>query len=266
MGYFIKRVLKILFIYAFWGTILSLLTMILRGEGLNILSAFSSALDLRMGYAHSFWFLCTLVVLYCIYPIIQKAVKEPALFLFLIVVSFLFCSKVFGYRLPTFHFPNIFAGWESECVFLALCGYGVIRYNKKFSVILLFAGFIVLYLFQLLMFSNIGFFNRHTPESIDDAVFSMYKSPFVMLMTLILTQLLKQSQVARNQFVEFLGSNSLGIYVTHSIFMRIAFRYFVFDSQFINKCIAFFFSLSLSMIFCFFMSRNKMSKFFISLS
>ena len=58
--YFLKKLLKILFLILVWGTISSLSAMVLRGDALSITTGILHALNMSMGYAHIFWFLGTL--------------------------------------------------------------------------------------------------------------------------------------------------------------------------------------------------------------
>ena len=269
--YFISKALKILFVFVFWGSISSITQMVLNGESLSIVSVFKNTLELRMGYAHIFWFLCTLFALYCIYPALQSSIRDPQTCAFLVVISFLFCFKVYGYRIPTYNIPNIFVGWESESVFLALCGYIIISHNSGFAHrkirLLCLAFIVVMYLSQMLAYSGIPFFSKHTPDDIASATFSFHKSPFVMLMALAIVLTLKYTKLSYNRLIEVIGQNTLGIYVTHGFFMRFA-RVFAseyINSQFIGKLIEFVIGFSLSLILSVLLSKNKYTKFLISL-
>ena len=271
-NYFVAKVFKILFLYLFWGSVSSVTTMLIKGESVLVSEVVSSVINLRMGYAHIFWFLCTLIALYCIYPAIQYAVKTPDGCSFLLIASLILSLKLFGYRVPLFHIPNVLSGWESECVFYAICGYAIIKVGKldfkelgTYRFFILLAAFVGAYAFQLLMYSPIPFFSNHTPNSIDDAVFSLYKSPCIMLMTAIVFILLKNSKLPQSRLVRIIGENTLGIYVTHELFMKISLRFLSMDSAFLKHFIIFVFSLFLSAILSYLLSSNKYTRFFVSL-
>ena len=266
LEYYLKRILKLFFLYFFWGVVPFLIHMAIEGEVPNVLTALKVTLELRMGYAHGLWFLCTLITLYFIYTVIQKPIRNPKNLYFLIIVSFLFSFKLFGYSIPTMHIPNILANWESECVFCAICGFAIIRTPIKINTVLLLLSFIILYFLQQLMYSDIPFFNKHTPDSVDEAVFSLYKSPLVLFMTVILFQFLKQANLTRNRFIEFVGSNTLGIYVTHGSFLGLVRQTSLFNNPFTDKLFVFLFGLSMSLFLCYLFSKSKYTRFLISLS
>ena len=269
IDYFVTKVFKIIFLYLFWGTVSTITTMLNKGEIVNHSEVVSSVINLRMGYAHIYWFLCTLIALYCIYPAIQYAVKAPDIRVFLLIVSFILSFKLFGYRVSLYHIPNIFTGWESECVFYAVCGYSIIsidfKKQKKIWLFILLAVFICAYAFQLLMYSAYPFFSKHTPESVDEAVFSLYKSPCIMIMTAISFIALKMAKLPQNRLIQIIGENTLGIYVTHGLFMKVARHCFYVDNSILMSLILFVFGFVLSVIFSYLMSTNKYCRFFVSL-
>lgn len=267
--YFVRKIFKLLFIYLFWASISSLSTMLIKGDNITFPELMNSVIDMRMGYAHIYWFICTLIVLYCIYPAIQFSVRKPDVCFFLLVVSFLFSFKLFGYRIPILHIHNLLAGWEAECVFYAICGYAILTFvpkkNKKSRIILFIVSFVIIYAFQLLMYSDIPFFSKHTPKSVDDAVFTMYKSPCIMIITAIAVCLLKLSNLPYSRIIEIIGSNTLGIYVTHGLFMKVFRLFFRFDNFYFDHFLMFVFGLLLSLAFSYVMSKNKYTRFLVSL-
>ncbi len=269
IDYFVTKVFKIIFLYLFWGTVSTIITMLNKGETVNLSDVVSSVVNLRMGYAHIYWFLCTLVALYCIYPAIQLAVKTPDARVFLLIVSFILSLKLFGYRVPLFHIPNIFTGWESECVFYAVCGYSILlldfKEKKNLRLFILMAVFVCAYAFQLLMYSAYPFFSNHTPNSVDEAVFSMYKSPCIMIMTAISFFALKMANLPQNRLIQIIGENTLGIYVTHGLFMKVARHCLNLDNPILMSLILFVFGFVLSVLFSYLMSTNKYCRFFVSL-
>ncbi len=284
--YFIKKLFKIFFLILFWGTISSLTAMLHREEGFSVVTGMMYALHLRFGYAHIFWFMATLFVLYCIYPIIQHSVKNKSVCLFLLVVSFVFSFQAFGYRVPTFEIPNVFAWWQGECVFYAVAGYVLVsdlsfgelfkekkgiaqKWHEKNSG--LWAGifcvlfFLALYSVQQLMWVNIPFFARHTPSRVDDAVFIMYRSPFVMLMTIIVVYTCKKVFQKEQKLIMIIGSNTLGIYVTHCLFMSGFQSVISLPNPFLSRTIVFALSFVSSLLFSVVMMKNKLSRFFVTL-
>lgn len=269
IDYYVTKVFKIIFLYLFWGTVLTITTMLSNGEMVSLSEVVSSVINLRMGYAHIYWFLCTLVALYCIYPAIQLAVRTSDVRIFLLIVSFILSFKLFGYRIPLFHIPNIFTGWESECVFYAVCGYSILlidfKEQKNSRLFVLLAIFICAYAIQLLMYSVYPFFSNHTPKSVDDAVFSMYKSPCIMIMTAISFIALKIAKLPQNRLIQIIGENTLGIYVTHGLFMKVAIYFFNVDNPILMSFILFILGFVLSVLFSYLMSTNKYSRFFVSL-
>lgn len=284
--YFIKKLLKILFLILFWGTISSLTAMQHRGEGFSVVTGVMHVLHLRFGYAHIFWFLATLFVLYCIYPIIQHSVKNKSVCLFLLVVSFVFSFRAYGYCFPTFEIPNILSWWQGECVFYAVAGYVLVSdlscseqikeknaLVKKWieknnglllgSICVLF--FIVFYSFQQLMWTDIPFFVRHTPERVDDAVFVMYRSPFVMLMTIIVVYAIKALFHKESKLIVLVASNTLGIYVTHGLFMGLVQSAIPSSGSFVSEIFVFFGGFICSLLFSFVMMRYRITRFFVTL-
>lgn len=269
IDYYVTKVFKIIFLYLFWGTVSTITTMLNKGETVNLSEVVSSVINLRMGYAHIYWFLCTLAALYCIYPAIQFAVKTPDVRIFLLIVSFILSLKLFGYRVPLFHIPNIFTGWESECVFYAVCGYSILlsdfKGQKNSRLFILMAIFICAYAFQLLMYSAYPFFSNHTPKSVDEAVFSLYKSPCIMIMTAISFMALKMANLPQNRLIQIIGENTLGIYVTHGLFMKVARHFLNVDNPILMAFILFVLGFVLSVLFSYLMSTNKYCRFFVSL-
>ena len=132
-------------------------------------------------------------------------------------------------------------------------------------IILILIAIVILYLAQLLMYSDINWFPKHTPGDVDAAVFSIYKSPFVLLISVSIVLFLKTVDLPQNLVVTFLGNNTLGIYVTHSLFMRLARHFLLFDSLFCTRLVIFLSGLLCSSILCFLMSKSKYTRFFISL-
>ena len=154
-------------------------------------------------------------------------------------------------------------------MFYAICGYFVMqsisKEKKICNVFVLIGIFVCAYVFQLLMYSPIHFFSNHTPKSIDDAVFSLYKSPCIMLMTAIVFVLLKISKLPHSRLVQIIGENTLGIYVTHGLFMRVLPLFLGLDNLCVRHLLLFVLSLVLSLLFSYLMSLNKYTRFFFSL-
>lgn len=284
--YFIKKLFKILFLILFWGTISSLTAMLHRREGFSVVTGILYALQLRFGYAHIFWFLTTLFTLYCIYPIIQHSVRNRNACLFLLVVSFVFSFQAFGYRVPTFEIPNILTWWQGECVFYAVTGYSLVsnlscgniikegkavaqkwfgKNNRLWVDFFIVVVFLVLYSVQQLMWMDIPFFSRHTPSRVDDAVFAMYRSPFVMLMTIMVVYACKKIFHKESKLIMLIGSNTLGIYVTHCLFMNAFQSIIPLFSPILSRIILFVLGFICSLLFSIVMMKNKVTRFFVTL-
>ena len=292
--YFVHKLFKILFVIVFWGALSDIITMLLNNEPLNVVDIVFAGFSFKYGYTHHLWFLGTLFVLYTIYPAIQSSMKNRGVAFFLLMASFLFSFQAFGYRLPTFEMPNILAFWHGEAFFYSILGCIVVRHvfidtstnpmriglsmmmgkrhtgdflkvNKRFVIIILVSLFVTLWIGQLFMFVGPKFFTRHTPVDNDAAVFLLYKSPFVMLMVGVVVVLLKTLNLSRNRFVEFIGSSTLGMYVSHGVFMSLSRTFVMFcDTRVINM-VTFVSGFVLSLLFTWVMSKNKFLSFFITL-
>lgn len=271
ISYFVSKLSKILFLFLFWASLSSICTMILSGDKISFFAIVENALSLRMGYSHIFWFLCTLFALYAIYPAVQASIKNRQTLWFLIILSFLLSSRLFGYRVPTFNIPNIFSGWNSYSVFYALCGYLIIttEKEKKIKAKTLFLVIVVFYLSQLLMFSNLHIWNdlfiRHTPKDLDSAVFSVYSSPLIMCMVVFIVLLIKRINPVQNKIVSIISSNTLGIYVLHGIIMRLLRAHISVSSIFFGDAIMFIISFILSLGLSYVMQKNKVTRFIITM-
>lgn len=284
--YFIKKLLKILFLILFWGTLSSLKTMHSSGEDFSVVTGMMYAFQLRFGYAQIFWFLATLFTLYCIYPIIQHSVRNRNVCIFLLVVSFVFSFQAFGYRIPTFEIPNILAWWQGECVFYAVAGYLLVsnlscdniikerkavaqkwfgKNNRLWVGIFIVVIFLVLYSVQQLMWMDIPFFARHTPSRVDDAVFAMYRSPFVMLMTIVVVYACKKKFHKESKLIMLIGRNTLGIYVTHCFFMNAFQSIIPLSSPILSRIILFVLGFICSLLFSIVMMKTKVTRFFVTL-
>ena len=292
--YFIRKMFKILFMIVFWGAISDLIIVLLKGEPLDIVDLAFAGINFKFGYAHHLWFLCTLLALYAIYPAIQGSMKNRNVAVFVLITSFLFSFLAFGYRLPTFKIPNVLAFRHGEAFFYAILGCVIVNHvyidscsnylrigvfnkegqkdlvhsvkmNRMNFIILLVLVFITLWIGQLLMFYGTEFFTKHTPASLDEAVFYLYNSPFVMLMVAMLVLLLKLINPMRNKLVEFIGGNTLGMYVLHWIFMSLTRNYVVCADLRVANLITFVSTCALSLLCTWIMSKNKISRFLITL-
>ena len=187
VGYFIHKMLKILFLIIFWGAVSDLVGMLLKNEPLNIKDIVFAGITFKFGYAHHLWFLGTLFVLYAIYPAVQGSMKNRRVAIFVLFISFLFSFQAFGYRLPTFEIPNALVFWHGEAVFYSALGCVIVSHvfidtstnplrigyfndsgrevlvaknNRRFLIVLLVSLFIVLWVGQLAMFFGPDFFYK----------------------------------------------------------------------------------------------------------
>lgn len=267
IDYYIKKIFKILFLLFFWSILQSSCRMIIDGDEVVSINMVKNAFSLKMGYSHTLWFLYTLINLYTIYPMITHFVVQTKNSIFLFVLTFLLSFKVFGYTLPLGAIPNFLCGWQSYSLFYAIGGLLIfqipIQIKKRYWTYLI-AAFVVFWFTQLIMFSGISFFSKHTPTDLGEAVFGLYRSPFVMGMTLLAVLTIKNTCHKGNNIVAFVSKHTLGIYVLHPIIMGVL-RVVIPLNGNVKYCLLFVFSFSISLFISYLMSKSKYTKFLISI-
>lgn len=266
--YYISKIIKILILTVFWATLSSVTHSAILGEAITIRNTMSNVLTLRMGYAHIYWFTATLCILYATYPLIHSSLQNKATYWFAFTMSFLLSFTAFGYKIPLpFMMSNLLTCWQGESLFYAIAGLGIVsgRFDK-INTKLIFVAAILCFLFQLLMYVPLpltDFFTRHTPNTLDVSVFSMYRSPFVMIQTVCIVLLLSRINVKENRMVSYIGNNTFGIYVMHGLFIGL-FRLYGEDNNIIHY-LAPFVAVILSCFVIYILSMNKYTKSLIRL-
>ena len=86
-----------------------------------------------------------------------------------------------------------------------------------------------------------------------------------MIMTAISFMALKMANLPQNRLIQIIGENTLGIYVTHGLFMKVARHFLNVDNPILMAFILFVLGFVLSVLFSYLMSTNKYCRFFVSL-
>ena len=209
---------------------------------------------IKKGYCNHLWFMCTLFILYMIYPLLSIITKDKnTLIVSGIIVS---CLSLMGVS-SIFSIINPLKGWHSYALAYALCAYIVMKIDLKhiiipFSLFMLSMGGAMIY--------NDFIFGENVPYT--DVIFMGYKSPFIFIGTLSLIKLLSMLNLYNLNFLTFISKNSLGIYLVH-IFMTklLQIQHLSSWTRFLLPLII----LVISCIICYILNKNKYTKMLISL-
>lgn len=268
LKYYLCKICKIVFLMFLWSTIQTCVTMFYNQDQFILTDIYNSVITQRMHYCNTFWFMGTLAVLYLLYPIIFAFInKRHSNIWYVLILTYFLSFKAFGYTLPIGPIPNFLHFWQSEALFYAVAGLFIFKnrnnaYMSKIKNWQIILAIIILGSMPLLAYTNIEFFTRHMPG---DPVFSLYQSPFVMLMTVLVVLLIQRTNFNEHKIVSLLGQNTLGIYCLHPSIMRALRYYLEIDNDIVKSGIIFFGALFLSFFISIILQKNKYTRFFVNL-
>lgn len=250
--YFLPKIIKCLFLIFLWGTLSCICSALIFCEPYSVKQCIIDNFTLRIRFTNHLWFLYTIIILYMIYPITDKLIKDKktAIISFFIIS----CFSLMGVS-EIFRNCNPLKGWHSYALAYAIGGYVISNIDIKKK-----------YLYWIFLLSILGqvVFNRvysHIPDT--DLIFYAYKSPFIMIAALCFVKLMKETKLKENRVIEFISKNTLGIYVVHYVFMT----KMIVEGQFTNpvRYLFPFLVLFCSGLICFLMNKNKYTKFLITM-
>ena len=252
--YFFPKMLKLLFLILFWGILSNLFSALLYSDEYSVKKCIADLFYLRKGYCNHLWFMCTLFILYTIYPLLSVVTRESkTLIIFGIAVC---CLTLYGIS-SFFSNINPLKGWHSYALAYALCACIILKIDLKKIVS-------PLLIFLVSMGGGI-IFNHYTyGDSIayTDIIFMGYKSPFIFVGTLSLIKFISILKLKPSKLIEFISLNSLGIYLIH-IFMTkfIQAQQYASSMRFLLP----FGILGVSCLVCYILNKNKCTRILISL-
>lgn len=225
--------LKILFLIVFWGIFTNLCLVLMWKDGhIDAKSIIMNLYNLKINYCNHLWFLCTLIVLNAINPLIYYYINRGSnkqtyiiiLFILLFcqqfgvltkggvgaIKGFLPCSLI--YYIITF---AVLTGW-----------YRCKDWSNARLVIIFFISWGLQALHNWLIL-NISIASRFL--STGDLVFAGYSSLWVVMMTLSCVILATKIAWPDSRIVKFIADNTLGLYLIHWILVRVLRTYTTLD-------------------------------------
>ena len=245
----LKKIGKILGIFFVWATILTLVGSWMGDEPLTISSLLLYVLNTAVGskYTGVLWFLQGLVAVYLILPILWHIYHEHyKVFTYLFVILFIF-SEGYNTIVLIRDFASVYVDTTIMDAFLVLimrfnftdnlwyifyfCLGGILWHNiekiEKYRARLCILGGVA----WLLAFAYGYMLSIHMGAVYNPAY--NYNSPFMLFILIgMLALLLPYENKGRpcQKLLSSIGANTLGIYLSHYIFIFIINRYYVHDS------------------------------------
>lgn len=252
--YYLPKMFKILFLILFWGILSNLFSAFLYAGEYSMKSCIADLFYLRNGYCNHLWFMCTLFILYSIYPLLSIVTNErKTLITFGIIIS---CLTLYGIS-SVFSNINPIKGWHSYALAYALCALIIQKIDIRNIVL-------PLLIFLISMGGGIIFNHFIYVDSVaySDIIFKGYNSPFIFVGTLSLIKFVSMLNLKPYRLITFISRNSLGIYLLH-IFMTkyIHFQQYTSTVRFLLPILV----LGLSCFACFILNKNKYTRKLISL-
>lgn len=275
----IKKIFKIFSLIIFWSIIYIIFFSILNHENINFKHIISNVLltDISNKYSGILWFLQNLICLYLIYPVLtvcKEHNKKVYNYIFIVVIMFTVGSNLIHLFLQMIsailHMNNITQWIEkfinmynpiSNGYFILYFMFGsyafdnieIIKKNKK-KIYVLGAFSIVIPILYGIIYSNITI-QTYSNNFNYSTIFMMM---FILFMfTLSLNYKVKLGIISK--YINFVGSNSLGIYFFHIIVIRVLKNYFVINS-FIMVLLYSLFVLVISSFLTYIMSKIPILK------
>ena len=249
--YYVPKLLKILFLILFWGTISNVAHVVIYNEPYSIKQCLIDVYNLRMDYCNHLWFLFTLFILYLLYPLLRPILRDrKVLFISLIVIC---CFSLYGIY-PFFKRMNPIQGWHSYSLAYSVGGYAVLKTYEVKSKMILFVAFLFGIICQAL-------FNHY--YVCDDSVFVGYMTPFTFVTTLSLIKLFSMIQWKEHTVIDFIAHNTLGIYLVHwSQAMFLVAKYNITPYVYFYPVLI----MIVSCVICWLMNKNKVTRWLINLN
>lgn len=250
-AYYAPKILKILALIIIWGVVSNVGTALINDEPYSALQCYIDLTTLKIGYCNHLWFMCTLFCLYCFYPLLSNVVKDKKT---MYVALSIICCLSFAWISKLTYFFSPLSGWHGYALAYAIGGFAISGINVKNKWILLAIS--VGALTAQAGMNYIGLYDT-------DMIFFGYKTLLVFVATLSLIMFLSKCELKRNSFINFVGSNTLGIYLTHLFFIRIWIN--GHDFSIAIELLIPIFLLVLCCAICWIMNKSRYTKWFISI-
>ena len=239
--YIFKKIINILVIVFCWN-LLIYVPMLFIGETINnpIYSSIESLM--QIGYFYQFWFFGSLIIIYLFVPIINKSfknIKKAILLTFTMISICLVIDLISIFRsmkgesIVQINVIQTFRLWTWFAYYLlgGLLGNVTIR-NKIISYINIkwnyFILIIALISSNLYQYNMAKLYNTFNAEYFYDNILT-----FIYVISLFILILRFNFEKAKN-FVAFIGSNMIGIYILHITIIKVLGKLIEFNKPFIN--------------------------------
>lgn len=250
--YYVPKIFKILFLILFWGIVSNLLRiLIIYPEPYSIKQCLLDVWNLRMGFCHHLWFLKTMVILYMLYPLLERITKEKkTLWISFILIS---CFTIMGIR-SIFKPINPIVGWDYNwALAYAVGGYVLLQIRVKYRWIPFFT-FCIAILAQTM-------YNYH--NNYDDKTFAGQLSPFILVATLSLIKFFSMIDWRECAIIKFISANTMGIYLTHwSMSVYVMAQNYTTPFRYLTPILI----IIVSSAICWLMNKNKITRTLISMN
>lgn len=208
------------------------------------------------------WYLEELFCLNIFNPLIYAYIKnkKQVNILLLVLIFSVFTLSIVVFKIPFNLHP--FSLWGSWALIYYILGFWAVHYDialklpkKRYFgyLFVVFTSMQILYNYLILDKSKNDFFNT------GDLVPDSYQSPFVILSTLSLIVYINSKKMISNRFINYIGNNSLGLYLFQGIVIRILYEYF--NGRFVFPIIVFVACFLLVLVF----NSNKYTAYFVNL-
>lgn len=251
--YYFPKLIKLYILTLVWGIFSNVMISVIHHEPYSIKQCILDVLNLRLGYCNHLWFMCTLFILYCIYPLLNPFIKKKNTTYILLAIFVVFTLFFGGINTLIIGNFSPLKGWHSYALAYAIGGYAIKQIKVK-SKLYLFIVFIIAMIGQVIF----NYFELYQ----DSMIFFGYRTPFVFVATLSLVKLFSYCKFPRNRLIDFIANNTLGIYLIHWVMtIYISTQYFTNLYRYFLPI----FVLLFSGLICWAMNKNKYTKWFISI-
>ena len=238
----LKKALKIFLILILWSLILTVLIKIIYKEPLHILDIIKNVFitDINNKYTGILWFLQNLITLYLIYPILKVVHdhnKKVYDYLFIVLLCTTIVTNLLGMISQLINTKINYSGIN---VLTEYVGKFQILTNRNFLIFFMLGGYIfenkekfepkeIRYKWSLIGIISwiISFIfavvisKLQNKVYIDNFNYGSAFMPIILIGIFAITFDYQNKNKWYNKFIEFVGKNSLGIYLIHIIIIKI---------------------------------------------
>ncbi len=278
----VRKNMKLLFVLFFWATLVTCITMVLRGEWADGLvwgakCLVRNASIISMQYCGHLWFLRTLFFLNLLNPILYYFVHYKPKGMYYLLIILFFCTTRF-FDIIVGKFYNPLYGWDWYPVLYYVLGYALLDGHLHTEKVKAWQAGIVVVVLLLMQWGYNWIFLEgplaqinisHEWIPTNNFIWYGYWSPIIVCATAGVCLFFQKVNWRENAFGMYVGRNSLPIYLMQSTIIELLAHTSVYQSligaYYPLRILLPIMSLLVCMGLTWLFQTNKYTKYFISI-